>query len=172
MTGSPPRYRVPSGRMRGSREPGDGIPETGSGGGHSQTALHQDRSEPFFRTSALRRGALDLLSLSDEYEPIGEPRKLIEIGEQTRGLCWAQQGKEIIYSAGPWTGARLFRVAVSGHDGIREIPVPGLNVQRPAVSISGHRLVYSDHPIDLDIWWRELAAGPSPRAENGSTTST
>jgi Tol biopolymer transport system component/DNA-binding winged helix-turn-helix (wHTH) protein len=104
----------------------------------------------------------------------GEPRELAPTSFPRGRLAWVLGGKEILFAAMPLArdggqprpssgggaGASLWRVPADG--GQARLLAGSENALDVAVSADGHRLVYSQGTMDLDIWRLDLRPGPAP----------
>ena len=97
----------------------------------------------------------------------GEPRRIPNVNGTILGLCWAADGREIIYSMGHvgWAEEDLWRVPVAG--GLpRRIGETGEYGRFPSIARSGRRMAFTRQFVDTNIWQLELtgAGGSVPRA--------
>ncbi len=107
----------------------------------SQPAFSPDgRTLAFIRAVAVGVHDIYRLALSEDFQPIGEPKRLTFENQVTFRSVWTLDGREIIFSSGPYLGPNLFRIAASG-------------------SGKPQRLVYTRDLIDVNIW-RLQVPGP------------
>jgi Tol biopolymer transport system component len=106
-------------------------------------------------------GRLFLLPLSENFEPVGEPRPLTEETGSQLSAVWTADGKEILYTV----ENRLYRVAVSGSDAPTRIAFAGDNCLWPALSRQKDRLAYSRVTFDTDIYRIALSGAEGSSAD-------
>ncbi|MDA2928943.1 DUF5050 domain-containing protein, partial [Acidobacteria bacterium AH-259-O06] len=142
-------------------------PQVGRSDGHP--AFSRDgRTLAFSRVVTFGLSHLYLLELSEEYEPIGEPRQLTYESGLSRFPVWIQDGREIIFSLGSFTNPSLYRISVSGSARPRRLSFGGENGWHPAISQQGHGLAYAQSTYDTNIW---RAAVPRPSISPSADTS-
>ena len=130
------------------------------------------RSLVFLRGTQRGETTLEVLSLTAETKPEGEPRELDLGGMAPIAPAWSSDGRAIVFGL---LGGRagLWRVALSGGGKPQPIAISGEGLSAPAVSRQGGRLVYVRQINDTNIWSLALAgpgraAGP-PQKLIGST---
>jgi len=106
-----------------------------------------------------------LLSLSQNFQPIGEPKQLTLDGPETFRPVWTAEGREIIFSAGPVFSPNLFRTAATGVGKPQRLAAVGEDGSEAAISHRTHRLVYTRELRDADIWRLEV---PRPHGKISS----
>jgi Tol biopolymer transport system component/DNA-binding winged helix-turn-helix (wHTH) protein len=103
----------------------------------------------------------------------GEPRELVPTRFPRGRLAWIPGGEEILFAAVPLArdggqprpsaegraNASLWRVPADG--GEARLLAGSENAVDVAASADGHRLVYSQATMDLDIWRLDLRRGPA-----------
>jgi Tol biopolymer transport system component len=116
-----------------------------------------------------RQGAPDIFVL--DLPGGGKPRQLTFEGNGIRGLAWAANGRDLVFSGdrGPG-GWRLWRVPASGGSP-RDLIVSGRRAQYPAVARAGGRLAYTETPSVAAIW-RSPLGGDDPAAGAALVRST
>jgi Tol biopolymer transport system component len=97
-----------------------------------------------------------LLALSEDSQPIGEPKRLTFENQPTFRPIWTLDGREIIFSAGPYQGPSLFRIAVFGSGRPQRLAAVGEDGSESAFSRRTRRLVYTRELIDANIWRVEI----------------
>jgi Tol biopolymer transport system component len=103
---------------------------------------------------------LYLLRLSEDYRPLGEPERLEEVKEYSRGTVWLPDGSEIVFTSyGSSGNLGLWRMPIGKPRSPRRLSLPGDRLWDPAVSRQGNRLAYSSWKSDTNIWRAEI---PSP----------
>jgi Tol biopolymer transport system component len=121
---------------------------------------------PDGRTLAFIRGSstlgilnMYLLSLSENLQPIGEPKQLTYDGQGTNRPVWTAEGREIVFSYGALYSPHLFRIAASGSGKRQRLAAVGEDGSEAAISHRTHRLVYTRELRDENIWRLEVS-GP------------
>ncbi len=125
----------------------------------SQPAFSSDgRTLAFIRESSTL-GILNmyLLSLSENFQPIGEPKQLTFDSQVTLGPVWTVEGREIIFSSGPFLSPNLFRIAASGSGKRQRLAAVGEDGSEAAISHRTQRLVYTRELLDVNIWRLEVS---------------
>ena len=131
----------------------------------SQPAFSPDgRTLAFIRQVSVGVRDIYLLALSEDFQPIGEPKRLT-FGDQLtfRQQVWSLDGREIIFSSG--LDPRLFRIAASGSGKSQRLAAVGEDGSEPAISRRTQRLVYTRELSDANIWRLEV---PGPHGKMGS----
>ena len=103
-----------------------------------------------------------LLTLSEDFQPIGKPKRLTFENRLTRRPAWTSDGREIIFSSGPYRSPNLFRIAASGSGKPQRLAGVGEDGSEPAIARRTQRLVYTSELIDVNIWRVEVP-GPQER---------
>jgi Tol biopolymer transport system component len=80
------------------------------------------------------------------------------------GLAWTADSRDIVFAAGEWPLARLFRVRVAGGP-IRPLTSLGEGTFAPAISAAGNRLAYMEWITSADIWQVRLGSDRRAIAE-------
>ena len=78
---------------------------------------------------------------------------------------WTLDGREIIFSSGPYLSPNLFRIAASGSGKPQRLASIGEDGSEPAISHRAQRLVYTRELIDVNIWRVEV---PGPHGKISS----
>ncbi len=106
-----------------------------------------------------------LLSLSEDFEQVGEARRLKTDERFVRSPVWSLDGRHVLYLAAPNIGAReqteLRKIAVSGAGKSEGVTL--LEGLIDEVSLGRH-LVYTRFTSDTDIWRAEI---PPPGGQPG-----
>ena len=124
---------------------------------------------PDGRTLAFNRGdygLIDLLRLTKDYQPAGEPEQVVP-GSESLGTgipAWDPDGKDIVF-CGFWAKAGLWRVEASAGARPRRIGFESEVATSPAVSQHGNRLAYVVYRFNSNIWRIDLR---SPGQKPGS----
>jgi Tol biopolymer transport system component len=108
---------------------------------------------------------IHLLALSEDFRPIGEPKRLTFENQATFRPVWTLAGNEIIFSSGPYLTPSLFRTAASGSGKPQRLAAVGEGGSGVAISHRTHRLVYTRELIDVNIWRLEV---PGPHEKISS----
>jgi eukaryotic-like serine/threonine-protein kinase len=130
----------------------------------------------FTRSGRWYQCGLYLLNLGADYRPLGEPRRLIDLGGQIDGLAWTADGKEIVYSFSSLgeagfgeSGNRLMRLRIDGDSLPKRLTFSGPEAIRPAISRQGSRMAFLRDLTDFDIWQIE-AGKPMKRLISSTRT--
>ena len=102
---------------------------------------------------------LYLLPLSENLQPIGEPKRLTFDSQMTLRPVWAAEGREIVFSSGRFLSPHLFRIAASGLGKRQRLAAVGEDGSEAAISHRTQRLVYTRELHDENIWRVEVC-GP------------
>jgi Tol biopolymer transport system component len=97
--------------------------------------------------------------LSENFQPIEEPKRLTFENRLTFNPVWNAAGQEIIFSTGQFLSPNLFRIASSGSAKPHRLAGVGEDGSDLAISQRTQRLVYTRKFIDANIWRLEI---PSP----------
>jgi Tol biopolymer transport system component/DNA-binding winged helix-turn-helix (wHTH) protein len=118
----------------------------------SQPAFSPDgHALAFVRQVAVGVRDAYLLTLSEDLEPIGEPRRLTFGNQLTFKPVWTSDGQQIILSSGPYHSPNLFRIAASGSGKPQRLATVGEDGFAAAISHRTQRLVYARQLIDRNI---------------------
>jgi len=101
--------------------------------------------------------AVCLLSLSGDYKPAGEVRRL-KTGElAARSPVWTRDGRHVLYisAAGQGEQTELRRIAVSGSGSSERVTLMEGNISELSF---GRHLVYTENAADNNIWRAEIPA--------------
>jgi Tol biopolymer transport system component/serine/threonine protein kinase len=110
----------------------------------------------FIRHSAALISDLHLLSLTRDYRPRGEPRRLTVDACRMGGTAWTSDGRSLVFYSERPGASRLWRVAPEGADLPSPIASVG-RVGRPiALSRRGNRLAYTEVFEQRHIWRIDL----------------
>lgn len=121
----------------------------------------------FTRSSKLGSTAeIYLLSLSEDFAPIGEPRQM-KTGERfVRSPVWTSDGRYILYLAASHVGKRdqteLRKIAASGVGKSEQIEVLEGTINEMSL---GRHLVYMRSTNDSDIWRAEIPPNGRPASQ-------
>jgi Tol biopolymer transport system component len=131
----------------------------------SQPAFSPDGGTlSFIRQVAIGVRDIYLLALSEEFQPVGGPKRLTSENQLTvRQHVWTLDGREIIFSSGMVPS--LFRIAASGSGKTQRLAAVGEDGSEPAISRRTQRLVYTRELIDGNIWRLEV---PGPHGKMSS----
>ena len=135
-------------------------PPPGSGDG--TPALSRDGKHlAFTRTFTFGVSEVCVLDLSQGPAAGGAPRQITFKKQQTVGLAWTHDGREIIFASGSGDSARgttLWRVSASGSSAPRLLALAGEHGSWPAISFQGDRLAFSrEYAEDQNIWRLHLS---------------
>jgi Tol biopolymer transport system component/DNA-binding winged helix-turn-helix (wHTH) protein len=139
----------------------------------SQPAFSPDgRTLAFIRQVAVGVRDVYLLTLSEELQPIGEPKRLTFENRLTFRPVWTPAGREIIFSSGRFLDPNLFRIAASGSSKPQRLAGVGENGYEAAISHRMQRLVYTRVSIDVNIWRLEVPGPDGKISQPMKLTST
>ncbi len=102
------------------------------------------------------------LTLSEDFQPIGEPKRLTFENQLTFRPVWTMAGNEIIFSSGQYRSPSLFRIAASGSGKPQRLAGVGEDGSEAVISRRTQRLVYTRELLDTNIWRLEV---PGPQAK-------
>jgi Tol biopolymer transport system component/tRNA A-37 threonylcarbamoyl transferase component Bud32 len=123
----------------------------------SQPAFSPDgHALAFIREVAVGVRDIYLLALSENFQPIGEPKRLTFENRLTFNPVWSVAGQEIIFSTGRYLNPNLFRIASSGSAKPQRLAGVGEDGSDLAISHRTERLVYTRQFIDVNIWRLEI----------------
>jgi eukaryotic-like serine/threonine-protein kinase len=111
------------------------------------------------------------IDLTNEGIPRGDPEKLIDLEGEVYGLAWTANGRQLVFSSGPLSGASGLLKALSrvtARKGAVPEPLPfGGDVTLPAISRQGSRLAFVRNTWEPDIYRARLpeSGTPAPPAE-------
>ncbi len=135
-------------------------PEASEGYGDSGVSFSPDGSNlTFVRSTGHYTWDLFALSLSKDYTPRGEPRRLTFRNQfNLSGAAWTSGGREIVFVSGRRGAAwQVWRMDISGRKPPEPIPLPHTLVTFLAISPQGDRLAYQTGGIDdTNIWMLDL----------------
>ncbi len=132
----------------------------------------------FARVRAASVSDLLVQTLFEDLGPDGQPERLTFENLFAAGPVWTPDGRDIIFSLGPWTAPNLWRVRVSESAGPQRLASVGEDGTFPAISRQGNRLAYVSSRFVADIWRLQIdgrgdEVGPrvkfisSTRVDNG-----
>ncbi len=107
----------------------------------------------YSRYSSGLKADLHLLDLDEDLNPRGEPRRRTFM-EQLTGATpqsFTSDGRDIVFSAGPFTNSSLWRVPVSGTASPERLPFGEVGIW-PIVSRQGNRLAYTVTNLNINIY--------------------
>ncbi len=99
-----------------------------------------------------------LLTLSEDFQPIGKPKRLTFENRLIWSPVWTLDGRELIFSSssGPSSSPSLFRIAASGSGKPQRLAAVGENASEPAIAQHTQRLAYTSKVFDVNIWRVEV----------------
>jgi Tol biopolymer transport system component/predicted Ser/Thr protein kinase len=123
----------------------------------SQPAFSPDgHTLAFIREVAVGVRDIYLLVLSEDYQPMGDPKRLTFEDQVTFRPIWTSAGAEIIFSSGQFRVPNLFRISASGSGKPQRLVGVGEDGSEAAISHRMKRLVYTREILDLNIWRLEV----------------
>ena len=117
------------------------------------------RTLAFVRRLNYELSDIYLLNLSENFEPMGNPRRLTFENRWSRGPVWTSDGREIIFSSANRFSTDLFRIAAFASGKPKRLADVGEGGSEPAISRRLERLAYTKALHDLNVW---RAAIPGP----------
>jgi Tol biopolymer transport system component len=108
-----------------------------------------------------------VLALSEDFQPVGDPKRLTFENRIALSPAWTLDGQEIIFSSGPYGNPNLFWIAVSGSGKPNRLGGFGEDGSDVATSRRAQRLAYSRALKDVNIWRLEV---PGPHKEMSPST--
>lgn len=133
-------------------------PDTGekkrltTGSARSPSFSSDGRQLAFVQERDAGVGDIYLLSLSGDYMPLGEPRRLTFLNEEVASPAWTPDGRELVFSSAAHLAQRtLWRIAASPGSSPRREPL-GEDAGTVAVSHNGRGLAYTREFLDTDIY--------------------
>ncbi len=103
---------------------------------------------------------LYMLPLAQKLRPAGEPVRITNQNYVSmKGLAWAKDGRQIVYSAGGLFAESLWRVEISGKQKPERLSdVPPAAIQ-PAIAGKSRRLAYTWQLVNTNIWRLDTRTG-------------
>ncbi len=111
---------------------------------------------------------LEIMRLSPELLPQGEPRTVLSDCKQLRGLAWMPDGESLVVSGFNLPHFFSWRVSASKFAEPERIEMAGADAIWPAISRSGGRLAFAHSILQADLW--RLDQGNKPYSFLSSTT--
>ena len=125
--------------------------------GDSCPAFSPDgRTLAFFRWASWFNSDLYLLDLAQDFNPVGEPKRLTFGNWRAASPAWTADGRSLIFSAAL---DNLWRVDASGEGKPQRLAAFGANGIDPAISRRGNRLAFAQQQQHGSIWRIEI---PTP----------
>jgi len=158
-----PGPNQPSGLFLLSVDTGEKRRLTSVDGWDEQPALSPDgRTLAFVRASDIGLGDIYRLSLTENFQAHGEPERLTFENRLVESPVWTRDGKEIVFSSGPWLGERSIRRVLAAERSTPSGHHPrsasfGEDATTLAISPSGGRLVYARTSQVVNIYRLELS---------------
>jgi Tol biopolymer transport system component len=138
------------------------IPDAGETVDFSQSLSPDGRKVAFARALNTTNFDLYTLDLNADLTPAGRKRRFTFDNQRAANPAWSPSGREIVYSNAIGIGgssAGLMRVPDSDPVGARKLAGVGEEGDLPAISVQAHRLIYTRHVIDQNIWRIETSGG-------------
>jgi eukaryotic-like serine/threonine-protein kinase len=151
-------------------------PPQNSVGDSDPAVSHDGRALAFCRSiSEDTGGDLFLLELSDNSGQANQPKRLTS-GKNAYSPAWTDDGRALLFSAGPTHTPSLWQLTLSGRGRrpgkVEQLDFAGEGAMEPAVSRQ-NRLAYTLMSLDVDIWRLNLNGGePAPTAPIRLISST
>jgi eukaryotic-like serine/threonine-protein kinase len=96
---------------------------------------------------------LDVLRLTKDLQPEGEPRRITDRRYATvHGVAWTADGHDVVYGAGGRRIQSLWRVPVSGRQAPRQLPFALPAAIYPAIARTPPRLIYRWWLLNRNLW--------------------
>jgi Tol biopolymer transport system component/DNA-binding winged helix-turn-helix (wHTH) protein len=113
-------------------------------------------------TSGPTKCRLQVVSLSKDLAPVGEPLIILSDCKAIRGLTWMPDGDSLIVSGFSLPRFYLWRVSAREKSEPQRIELASHDALWPSVSRDGQRLVYARSILQADLWKWELGKKPAP----------
>jgi Tol biopolymer transport system component len=114
----------------------------------------------FARHKDIKVSDLYVLSLTDAYEVIGQPRQLTNDSHWSDHPAWGPGGRDLIYVSDSEQRRALWRIPVREHGKRKRLSFLEPAADEPAVSPHGGRLAFVRRRTDSNLWIAQLS-GPS-----------
>ncbi len=125
------------------------------------------RSVVFVRAEGSRRRNLYILTLSENFRPMGEPKRLAVDDPYVMSPVWAPDGSAIFFSSGEFRNRGLRKISTLAPGKFQPLASAGENIFSLAMSSDGRRLAFAQQSYALNIW-RILLPGTSSGASSES----
>jgi eukaryotic-like serine/threonine-protein kinase len=103
---------------------------------------------------------LDVLRLTKDLQPEGEPRRITDRRYATvSGIAWTADGHDIVYGAGGRRIQSLWRLPVSGRQPPRQLPFALPAASYPAIASTPPRLIYRWWLMNRNLWRLDTRTG-------------
>jgi Tol biopolymer transport system component len=138
------------------------IPDAGETADFSQSLSPDGRKLAFARALNTLNFDLYTLDLNADLTPAGRERRFTFDNQRAANPAWSPSGREVVYSNAIGIGgatAGLMRVPDSGSVGASKLAGVGEEGNLPAISAQAHRLIYTRHFIDQNVWKFETSGG-------------
>ncbi len=139
-----------------------GARPAGAGGDVLPSLSPDGRTLAFVRNRGIRSGELHVLSMSEAFSPVGEPRRLGPDGQFCHGVTWSADGNNLIVSLGNTGNVGLWSIPVNGPAPSTRLSSLGEESLQPAVAAQQRRLAYTRSTLDENIWQLPLAGPDLP----------
>ena len=110
----------------------------------------------FVRDAGLGVGDLYLLALSEDFQPIGKPKRLTFENQITDKPVWTLDSRELVFSSGTLLSPNLFRVVANGSGKPQRLAGVGEDGSEATISPGAQRLVYTRELVDTNIWRHDV----------------
>src|SRR5439155_22722459 len=131
-------------------------PEQGMVGDRDPTLSSDGHILAFVRDANLGVGDLYSLALSEDFQPIGKPKRLSFENRVTDKPVWTSDSRELVFSSGTILSPNLFRIAVNGSGKPQRLAGVGEDGSEAAISPRAQRMVYRRYLLDTNIWRHDV----------------
>jgi Tol biopolymer transport system component len=133
-------------------------------GGDGDPALSPDgHTVAFMRGPSGSNLGIFTLALTPDLRAAAEPKQITDQRGRSTQPAWSPDGRDIIFSVESQGGRNLWRAPADGSEKPRRMPGIGEDESVPAISVRAHRLVYSRHAADDNIWRLDTRTGAATR---------
>jgi len=120
------------------------------------------RTLAFVRYGGSRTEDLHVLSMSEGFTPVGEPRRLGPDGQSWHGVTWSADGNSLIVSLGNGGEETLWSIPARGSASPTRLSSLGESAHQPSVSAQQRRIAFTRSTLDQNIWRLALLAPGRP----------
>ena len=105
---------------------------------------------------------LQIVNLTSQLQPQGEPRTILSDCKNLRGVAWMPNGESLIVSGFNLPHYYAWRVSAGKEEQPARIELAGAEALWPTVSPTSGRLAFTRSILQADLWRLELGGQPAP----------